>query len=212
MYQIELEASKREILGKKVRFLRRRGITPVNLFGHGIESRALQCDTGKLKQVLTEAGETVLINLKVGREKTARPVIIRDVQVNSLKGVLLHVDFYQVKMGEEIKVEVPISLVGKAPALEVMRNTLLQEMDTLTVECLPSRIPASIELDISSLTKAEQVLRVKNIELEEGITVINDPEQVVAKISSQQVQEIVEEKGVTEEALKATKETTPPVE
>lgn len=212
MYQIELEASKREILGKKVRFLRRKGITPVNLFGHGIESRALQCDTGKLKQVLTEAGETVLINLKVGREKTARPVVIRDVQVNSLKGVLLHVDFYQVKMGEEIKVEVPISLVGKAPALEVMRNTLLQEMDTLTVECLPSRIPASIELDISSLTKSEQVLRVKDIELEEGITVINDPEQVVAKISSQQVQEIVEEKGVTEEALKATKETTPPVE
>jgi len=212
MYQIELEASKREILGKKVRFLRRRGITPVNLFGHGIESRALQCDTGKLKQVLTEAGETVLINLKVGREKTARTVIIRDVQVNSLKGGLLHVDFYQVKMGEEIKVEVPISLVGKAPALEVMRNTLLQEMDTLTVECLPSRIPASIELDISSLTKSEQVLRVKNIELEEGITVINDPEQVVAKISSQQIQEIVEEKEVTEEALKATEETTPPVE
>lgn len=212
MHQIELEASKREILGKKVRFLRRRGITPVNLFGHGIESRALQCDTGKLKQVLTEAGETVLINLKVGREKTARPVIVRDVQVNSLKGGLLHVDFYQVKMGEEVKVEVPISLVGKAPALEVTRNTLLQEMDTLTVECLPSRIPASIELDISSLTKSEQVLRVKDIELEEGITVINDPEQVVAKISSQQVQEIVEEKGVTEEALKATKETTPPVE
>ncbi len=212
MYQIELEASKREILGKKVRFLRRKGITPVNLFGHGIESRALQCDTGKLKQVLTEAGETVLINLKVGREKTAIPVIIRDVQVNSLKDVLLHVDFYQVKMGEEIKVEVPISLIGKAPALEVMRNTLLQEMDTLTVECLPSRIPASIELDISSLTKSEQVLRVKNIELEEGVTVINDPEQVVAKISSQQVQEIVEEKEVTEEALKATKETTPPVE
>lgn len=212
MYQIELEASKREILGKKVRFLRRKGITPVNLFGHGIESRALQCDTEKLKQVLTEAGETVLINLKVGREKTARPVVIRDVQVNSLKGVLLHVDFYQVKMGEEIKVEVPISLVGKAPALEVMRNTLLQEMDTLTVECLPSRIPASIELDISSLTKSEQVLRVKDIELEEGVTVINDPEQVVAKISSQQVQELVEEKEITEEALKATKETTPPVE
>ena len=212
MYQIELEASKREILGKKVRFLRRKGITPVNLFGHGIESRALQCDTGKLKQVLTGAGETVLINLKVGREKTARPVIIRDVQIDSLKGGLLHVDFYQVKMGEEIKVEVPISLVGKAPALEVMRNTLLQELDTLTVECLPSRIPASIELDISSLAKAEQVLRVKDIELEEGVTVINDPEQVVAKIISQQVQEIVEEKVVTEEALKATKETTPPVE
>ncbi|MFC1862238.1 50S ribosomal protein L25, partial [Chloroflexota bacterium] len=72
MDQIELEAAKREILGKKVRFLRRQGITPVHLFGHGIESLALQCDTAKLHRVLVGAGKTRLISIKVGNEKEPR--------------------------------------------------------------------------------------------------------------------------------------------
>ncbi len=209
MDQIELEITKREVLGKKVRFLRRQGITPVHLFGHGIESRALQCDTAKLQQVLTEAGEAKVISLKLDNEKRPRSVLVREVQVDSLKGGLLHVDFYQVKMTEEVKVEVPITLVGEAPALKLRANMLMQELDTLTVECLPAKIPASVELDISSLTEAEQMVRVKDIELEKGVTILNDPELVVVKISSRPV-EVVAEREVTEEAVEAPEAAPPP--
>ena len=209
MDQIELEITKREVLGKKVRFLRRQGITPVHLFGHGIESMALQCDTAKLQQVLTEAGEAKLISLKLDNEKRPRSVLVREVQVDSLKGGLLHVDFYQVKMAEEVKVEVPITLVGEAPALKLRANMLMQELDTLTVECLPAKIPASVELDISSLTEVEQMVRVKDIDLEKGVTVLNDPEQVVVKISSRPV-EVVAEREVTEEAVEAPEAAPPP--
>jgi len=212
MDRIELEVTKREILGKKVRFLRRRGITPVHLFGHGIESRALQCDTAKLQRVLTEAGETRLINLKLDSEKRPRPAIVREVRVDLLKGRLLHVDFYQVKMAEEVKVEVPVVLVGKAPALKLKQNSLVQELNTLVVECLPARIPASVELDISSLTESEQMMRVKDIKLEEEVTVLDDPELVVVKISSQPAEKIVEEKEVVEEAVKAPEEAALPEE
>jgi len=209
MNQIELEITKREVLGKKVRFLRRQGITPVHLFGHGIESMALQCDTAKLQQVLTEAGEAKVISLKLDNEKRPRSVLVREVQVDSLKGRLLHVDFYQVKMTEEVKVEVPITLVGEAPALKLRANMLMQELDTLTVECLPAKIPASVELDISSLTEAEQMVRVKDIELEKGVTILNDPELVVVKISSRHV-EVVAEREVTEEAVEAPEAAPPP--
>ncbi|MDH5363572.1 MAG: 50S ribosomal protein L25 [Dehalococcoidia bacterium] len=209
MDQIELEITKREVLGKKVRFLRRQGITPVHLFGHGIESMALQCDTAKLQQVLTEAGEAKVISLKLDNEKRPRSVLVREVQVDSLKGGLLHVDFYQVKMTEEVKVEVPITLVGEAPALKLRANMLMQELDTLTVECLPAKIPASVELDISSLTEAEQMVRVKDIELEKGVTILNDPELVVVKVSSRPV-EVVAEREVTEEAVEAPEAAPPP--
>ena len=209
MDQIELEITKREVLGQKVRFLRRQGITPVHLFGHGIESMALQCDTAKLQQVLTEAGEAKVISLKLDNEKRPRSVLVREVQVDSLKGGLLHVDFYQVKMAEEVKVEVPITLVGEAPALKLRANMLMQELDTLTVECLPAKIPASVELDISSLTEAEQMVRVKGIELEKGVTILNDPELVVVKISSRPV-EVVAEREVTEEAVEAPEAAPPP--
>lgn len=209
MDQIELEITKREVLGQKVRFLRRQGITPVHLFGHGIESMALQCDTAKLQQVLTEAGKAKVISFRLDNEKRPRSVLVREVQVDSLRGGLLHVDFYQVKMAEEVKVEVPITLVGEAPALKLKANMLMQELDTLTVECLPAKIPASVELDISSLTEAEQMVRVKGIELEKGVTILNDPELVVVKISSRPV-EVVAEREVTEEAVEAPEAAPPP--
>jgi len=216
MDQIELNVTKREILGKKVRFLRRQGITPVHLFGHGIESQALQCDTARLQQVLAEAGKTKLINFKIDGEKRARSVIVREVEVELPRRGLVHVDFYQVRKAEEVKVEVPVVLVGEAPALKLRDNTLLQELDTLSVECLPANIPASVELDISSLTEADEVLRVKDIELEKGVTVLNDPEVVVAMISALRVEEVVEElveeKEVVEEAVEAPEGARPPEE
>jgi len=212
MDKIELKVTKRDILGKKVRFLRRQGVTPVHLFGHGIESLALQCDTAKLRQVLAKAGEAKLINVKIGSAKGSRSVLVREIQVDPPRRELLHVDFYQVRMAEAIKVEVPITLVGEAPALKVRENTLVQELDTLTVECLPAKIPTTIELNISSLTESGQVLRVKDIELEKGVTVINDPEVVVAMIIVQRVEEVVEEKVVAEEVVEEAPEEAPPPE
>jgi large subunit ribosomal protein L25 len=210
MDEIELKVTKRDILGKKVRFLRRQGITPVHLFGHGIESMALQCDTAELRQVLAEAGEAKLISVKLDKERRPRTVIVREVQVGLPKPGLLHVDFYQVKTAEKVKVEVPIALVGEAPALKLKENTLVQELDALTVECLPAKIPSGIELDISSLAESDQVLRVKDIELEKGVTVLNDPEVVVAGISARRVEKppeevVVEEKVPEEEAEAAAK-------
>jgi len=112
MDTIELKVTKREILGKKVKHLRRQGITPVHLFGHGIESLSLQCNANEIERILAQAGHTGLINLKLGKEKEPRTVVIRDFDRDWRRGKLLHIDFYQVKMGEKIKLEVPVVLVG----------------------------------------------------------------------------------------------------
>ena len=204
MDQIELEITKREVLGKKVRFLRRQGITPVHLFGHGIESLALQCDTDLLQRVLAAAGKTKLISLKLDGEKKPRTVIVREVQTPLLKRGLLHVDFYQVKTEEAVKVEVPVVLVGEAPALKLKDNVLSREMDTLTVECLPAKIPATIELDVSSLAEPDQSLRVKDVVVEKGVAILNNPELVVAKISIRRIEkppEVVKEEVPAAEAV-----------
>ncbi len=204
MDQIELEVAKREILGKKVGFLRRQGITPVHLFGHDIESLALQCDTAKLQRVLTGAGKTGLISLKLGGNKKPRNVMVREVQTEPRTGETLHVDFYQVRMEEAVRVDVPIVLVGEAPALKSKANTLVQGLSTLAIECLPAKIPASVELDISFLTEPEQAVRVKDIRLDGEITVLNDPGVVVVRITSRVMEEEVEEKvAVVEEAVEA---------
>ena len=91
--------------------------------------------------------------------------MVREVQREPRSGESLHVDFYQVKMAELIKVEVPIVLFGEAPALKLKENMLVQDLNTLTVECLPAEIPTSVEIDLSPLTETEEAVRVKDIEL-----------------------------------------------
>jgi large subunit ribosomal protein L25 len=217
MDEIELKVTNREILGKKVKHLRRQGITPVHLFGHGIESLTLQCDTGELERVLGQAGQTRLISLKLAKEKKPRTAVVREFDRDWRKGELLHVDFYQVKMEEKIKLEVPVVLVGEAPALKSKTNMLGHELGTLTVECLPAKIPTSLEVDISSLTEPDQTIRVKDVILGEDITVLNNPELVVVKISLRPVEKVeekvvekVEEEVVeeAEEAVEAPEEAT----
>lgn len=212
MKKLELKAAHRNILGKKVRHLRREDITPVHLFGHDVPSMALQCDTPELQRVLVQAGRTGLISFKLERDKTPKNVLVREVQRDPRTGNLLHVDFYQVRAEEKIKVEVPIILVGEAPALKFKGNMLIQELDSISVECLPDKIPASIELNISALTEAEQSIRVKDIVLEAGVIISHEePELIVAKITTARMEKEEVAAAVAEEVAEAA-EAAPPTE
>lgn len=201
MEQIELQVTARETLGKKVRFLRRQGITPVHLFGHDVESLALQCDTAQLQRVLAQAGKTRLVSLQIDKGGKPRNVLIREIQKEPVTRELLHVDLYQVRTAEKTRVDVPIVLVGESPALKSKENMIAQELNSLTVECLPTDIPAGVEVDVSSLTEVGQAIRVKDIALGEGVTILNDPNLMVVKISFRRIEEVVEE--VVEEELVA---------
>jgi large subunit ribosomal protein L25 len=220
MDRIELKVASREILGKRVKHLRHQGVTPVHVFGHGIESLALQCDTKELERVLSRAGQTRLIDLKLAKEKKPRTVVVREFDRDWRRGELVHVDFYQVKMEEKIRLEIPVVLIGEAPALKAKTNMLDHALGTLTVECLPAKIPGSIEVDISYLAELDQAIRVKDITLDKAITVLNNPDLVVAKISvrpvekveEKVVEEVVEAEAkaeVAEEAAEAPKEAAP---
>lgn len=183
MERLELEASKREITGKEVRFLRRNGITPVNLYGHGIDSSHLQVDTKELQQTLVRAGKTDLVSLKIADSKTPKKVLVREIQKNPLTEELLHVDFYQVKMTEKIKAEVPLVFIGEAPALKSKNTSLLRLVDSLNIEALPDALPHNFEVDVSNLEHTDQAIYIKDIILSDGVTLLSDPEQMVVKVA-----------------------------
>jgi large subunit ribosomal protein L25 len=189
---MELIANTRNIRGKKVRFLRRDGITPVHVFGHGIDPVAVQCDTIELQKILARAGKTSIIGLKLDKAKKLRNVMVREVQKEPRTGELLHVDLYQIRMEEKLKVAVPIKLVGEAPALKLKENFLSQELNTLTIDCLPDRIPNHIDVDLSGLAAADQTIHVQDVVLGEGITIMNHPEQLIVKISIRHIEKEIE--------------------
>jgi large subunit ribosomal protein L25 len=183
MQELEIKAVKRDVLGKKTRFLRRQGITPAHLFGHSLESQALQCDSNELRNIVAHAGTTRLISLKVEGEKDSKMVFLREIQRDVLTRQLLHVDFYQIRKGEKMTMEVPIVLVGEAPAMKGKGRILSHGLTVLRIECLPDKVPPQIEVDISGLAELDQSLHVKDIILDPAITVLNDPELLVAKVS-----------------------------
>jgi large subunit ribosomal protein L25 len=146
---------------------------------------------------------TRLIALDVEGGKQPRSVFIREIQRDAYTEELLHVDFYQVRRTEKIRVDVPIILVGEAPAMKEKGRTLTQSLTSLSVECLPDKLPPQIEVDLSPLEKIEQAIFVRDITLGPGVTVMTAPDQMVAKVSEVRVVEEVVAEAVPAEEVAA---------
>ncbi len=207
MNGLTLQATKREVLGKKTRFLRRQGITPTHIFGHNIKSLALQCDTAKLQRIIAQAGTTRLIALEIDGDKQPRSIFIREIQRDEINRQLLHVDFYQVRKTEKIKADVPLVLIGEAPAMQLKGRMLTHALTSISVECLPDKLPPQIEVDLSRLKELEQAIYVSDIALSPDITLLTGPSQLIVKVSEvvvveeeEVVAEVVAEAGAEEVA------------
>ena len=200
---MDLTAQTRIVMGKKVKALRRQGITPANLYGRDMESQALQLDTAHMQQVLKTTGRNALINLTVGdgkgRRNPSHNVMVRDVQRDPLYGRILHIDFYRVQMTERMEVEVPVILVGVAPAVDLNLGTLVHGANVIRVQGLPATLPSAVEADVTVLAEARQIIQAKDIALPPDVSLASDPEQVVASI-------VVRRVGVVEEVEKPEEE------
>jgi len=205
--QIELAVAHRSILGKKVKGLRRQGITPANIYGHGIPSQAVQVPTPDLARTIRVVGRNTMLQLHVEDERKRRPVFVRHVQRDPITDEFLHVDFYQVSLKEKIRLEVPLVMVGEAPAVDVYHAILLQSVNAISVEGLPGDLPPHIEVDVSGLAEIDDAVHVKNLEVSPDVTLLVDPELVVAKVAAPRlVEEVVEEEvEVPEEAVEEEK-------
>jgi large subunit ribosomal protein L25 len=193
MDKIAIKLAPRTITGKKTRFLRRAGTTPCHIFGHNLTSEALQASTAELERVVAIAGNTRLVALQIEGQKKPRMAFIREVQRTPVGGNLFHVDFYQVNMNERISAEIPLRLVGEAPALKTKGRILVHPIRSIEVESLPGDLPASISVDISGLNELHDAIHVRDLKVEPEVTVLSDLDQLVAKVSeiSIKVEEVV---------------------
>jgi len=208
---LTLKAEKRDVLGKKTRFMRRQGITPTHLFGHGIESLALQCNTADIQRIIAKGGTTRLIDIVIEVEKHPRSAFIREIQRDEISGQLLHVDFYQINKTEKITANIPVILTGEAPALKARDNMIEHLINEIGVECLPDKLPPQIEIDLSPLEETGQSIHVRDIMLGKDISITTDPEQIIVKISrvkaaAEETEEVVAEEEAEAEVVEAEAE------
>ena len=193
MEQIELKTQKREVLGKKVKSLRREGLIPAVLYGHETDSVSLQIEERELNRVLAQAGGHRLIALKIGRARKPQMALAREVQWDVITRRPIHVDFYAVVMTEKITTAVPLVLVGEAPAADQAGAMLLQGLDEIEIECLPGDLIEAIEVDLSGLEEMDQAIYVKDLRVPPAVDILTDAEEIVVKVAWAAAEEVEEE-------------------
>ena len=182
-----LSLSRRTVTGKKVKRLRKQGILPVHMYGSGIDSQSLQAEAGELRRILPRVGTNIPVSVAVDGSDDENICFVREVQRHPVTEDLLHVDFIRVDITQTISAEVPITLIGSAPATQ-QGGTLLQPLTSLLVEALPMNIPASVEADVSGLDDFEKSIVVSDIAVADNVTVLTDSDEFVARVTPPRVE------------------------
>lgn len=191
MERITLHAEKRDKTGKGVaRSLRRAGIVPAVLYRGG-SSMPIKINTKELSGFMhATAGEQVMVDIEFS-DGEKRLALMKDYQVDPLKGELLHTDFFEVSLTEKIKVTVHVTVTGEP--IGVKRDAGLLQYGTreIEIQCLPDRVPGHVEVDVSGL-EIGRAIHVGDLSLGEGVEVLNDAGELIATVTAPIVEAKVE--------------------
>jgi large subunit ribosomal protein L25 len=184
-----LAAAHRDVTGKKVAHLRKAGKLPAVVYGHGVASTNVTVDAHEFEQLRRRSGPNTLIDLAVDGSK-ANPVLISDVQLHRVTQRPLHADLFLVRMTEELTVDVPLVATGESEAVNTHGGTLLHPIEHVRVKALPDHLPQSIQYDITSLATFDDVIRLRELEIPADVTLLTDPDEIVAKVIPPRVEEV----------------------
>lgn len=189
MARKELNVAPREVTGKKVATLRREGLLPANIYGHGVSSLSVQVEKAVLEATIRVATANEVLDLKVVGERLPRSVVLHHVQRNPLTSSILHADFYQISLLEKMRADVPLTLVGTSDAVFTYKGVLLAGTEYVHIEALPLDIPSHFEVDIAQMTELDAAIHVRDLSVPAGVTILTDGDVVVARVASPSVAE-----------------------
>ncbi|MBI2448396.1 50S ribosomal protein L25 [Candidatus Microgenomates bacterium] len=183
MVGYKLIAKKREEKGARLGPLRQIGITPGVVYGKGKTNVNISIDLKEFNRVFRQAGENSLIELNIEGENTPRNVLAHDVQLDPLRDEAIHIDFYEVKMDEEIETTIPIKFVGESTAVKDLEGTLITNKTEIEVKCLPANIPHELEVNLEKLKTFEDSITASDIKLPANVEMITDLKETIALVN-----------------------------
>ncbi len=189
MKEIVLEAQARELSTKgAINIMRQSGRVPGVAYGDKDKPLALSVDAKSVQAILkSEGGRNALINLKIGTSSHA--VLIKEIQRHPLTRAVQHLDFHRISLKDKIETKVPLHSKGEAPGVKVGGGVLEFVSRDVRIRCLPTEIPASLDVDISSL-QIGQAIRAKDLVLPKGVELLIDAESVIIHVVTVKVEEV----------------------
>jgi large subunit ribosomal protein L25 len=206
---LSLNATIRTELGSKSQSVRKQGQIAAVVYGPGVKNASIKVDEKEFRKVLKSAGESSLVELLIDGEK--RPVLINKIQKDPITDNIIHVDFFQASLKEEVEVAVPLVFEGSAPAEKDLGGTLNKNLLEIEVKALPLNLPHEIKVNIESLKTFEDAILVKDLVLPKDVSVSKDPNEIVASVLAPQnieeelAQEIKEDVENVEKVAKPEK-------
>jgi len=181
-----ISAQKRDVLGKKVKNLRKEGFLPAVIYGNKKESTPIVLKEVEFIKVWKSAGESSILQLEIDGKK--ENVLIHDVDFDPIKDNPIHADFLAVEMNKPIKVDVKIEFTGDSDAVKA-GGSLVKVMHELHVEALPKDLPSEIIVDISVIKEMGASIKIEDIKVADGITILNNPGDTVAFVEAPKTEE-----------------------
>jgi len=196
MQREKVQVQKRSVVGKKVSKLRKEGLIPANIYGKDFTSTAIQLPVKEFTVLYKKVRETGLVDVEI--DGTTLPTLIHNVHIDPRTQQVIHADFYKVNLREKITAHIPISIIGEAPAVTEKKGTLLQLLQELEVEALPTDLPERIEVNIEKLAEVDDQILVSDLSIPASVTVLTEAEQAVVRIGELAPEEPVEEEAPAE--------------
>ena len=194
-----LHVQRRRVTGKKVKQLRRQGIAPANVYGRGLDSVAVQAELSHVQHVFRSVDRNAVVQMTVDAEAEI-PVVLREVQRHPVTGEVLHLDFYQVDLTRVIHSEARLVLTGDPEGVS-KGGTLVQSLEYLMLEALPTAMLSEIEVDVSGLSDFGHSVLVRDLVLGDGVRALTDGAIAIATVLAPRVAEEDEEQVEDVEAL-----------
>lgn len=192
MAEYELLVEPRELIGKQVKKLRAAGYVPAVLYGARLEAKSLSIEARALERAVQEAGFSSLLALQIGEGGPVERALIRGVQADPVRHTIEHVDFMRIRLGEKITTEVSVVLVGETPT----GGTVVQDRNSVEIECLPSDLIQSIDVDLGLLSTVGSIITVKDLQLSDTVKILTHEDEVIAH--SEALRELEEEVAAPE--------------
>ena len=187
MEKVVLQATKRDVVGKQVKALRREGKLPAVIYGRHTDPININLEAHSASLVLGKLTSSSLVTINVeGAEHIA---LVREKQRDFTKNRLLHVDFMAVSLSEKLRTSVSVHFVGVSAAVKDYNAVLVHNLEELEVECLPGDLPERIDVDISVLQRPGEGIRLKDVHVSDKVRLLGDPETMVAVATFAKVEE-----------------------
>lgn len=169
--------------GKSAKQELRDNNVPGVVYGQGVTATSISIGRSELMKLMKQAGSSTLVDLTIGNQEPVK-VLIKEAQLNPVTNDLIHVDFHQIRMDQELETEVPLKFIGESEAVKSEGGTLVKSLDAIMVRCLPANLPQEIEVDLSKLATFDDAINVGSLTLPTGVESLTEADVTIATVAA----------------------------